>query len=279
MTNPPPTASIRLPLPTDRPVYTQLSTDFYPWTEVLTDLERRQDPEFSAVMDVQQDDRWARFVWVRGAARGGVGAGGRDVTLEAAMRGLPRAQVSLVNVDPLVAEIVWTCRTNTPRVLGNTWPAAFDELNRERFYGALLSGPNCSYWESGRVVTGALPQSGVPCVVVSPVSRLDRETFIMFWQELIALTQRANPAFSEAWRQVSMQLSAEHLVLDPFAHEVTVSGGQLRVERDVSLRELRPALLAAYQASLVRLGMRLADLPTANLRQHEVWVASGLETI
>lgn len=278
MTNSPSPAAIRLPVPTDRSAYPRLCTDFYPWTEVLIDLERRQEPEFTAVLDVQQDERWARFVWVRGALRGGVGAGGGEVTLDAAMRGLPRAKVSLTQVDPLVAEVVWACRKNTPRVLAEVWPTAFDELSREHFYGALLSGPYCSYWEAGRVVTGALPQPGMTCVVVTPVTRMDRDSFVQFWQELVALTGRANAGFTEAWRQVSLQLSAEHVALDPFANEISLSGGQLHIEPDLSVTEMRSALLAAYQGTLARLGLSLTDLPTARLQQHEAWAASGLES-
>lgn len=278
MTNiPTPPPIIRLPLPNDRLTYQQLSTDFYPWTEVLLDLERRQDSEFSAVMDIQEEVRWARFVWVRGALRGGVGAGGADVDLQTAMMALPRASVTLATVDPLVAEIIWSCRSTTPKLLATTWPDAFDELNRERFYGALISGGNCSFWDSGRVVTGALPQTSVPCIVVSPVTSVDRNALLHFWKILIEVAHRTNPAFSETWRQVSMQLSAEHMALDPFAHDISVRAGQLQVSSDVSVQEFRPAILAAFQGTLVRLGMRVSDLPLSNLRDQEVWKISGLE--
>ncbi len=268
---------IRLPVPPDRLIYSRLPTDFYPWTEVLTDLERRQDPEFSAVMDIQQDSRWARFVWVRGVARGGVGAGGRDVPLEITMQALSQAQVTLTQVDPLVAEIIWSCRATPPQPLTSPWPQAYDELSRERFYGALIAENNCSYWESGRVVSGAIPHSGMACLVVTPVSRLDRTELLRFWQQMIAMAQRANPSFSEVWRQVGMQLSVEHVALDPFAHDITVQAGVLRVAPDVPVQELRPALLAAFRGSLTRLGLRVADLPIGDLNQQAIWVLAGME--
>lgn len=274
--NLPPT---RLPLPQERAVYTRLSTDYYPWTEVLADLEARQGPEFSAVLDVQQDDRWARFVWVRGEARGGVAANGSAVPLEVILRGLPKAQVSLLEVDPLVADIVWNCRAVTAQPLGATWPGGYDLLTRQHFQGALLSDQHCSFWEAGRVVTGTLPTSGRPCLVVAAPApaRANSRAMLDFWRELLALTQRANPAFSETWRQVGVELSGEHSVLDPFANEVRVVNGALQVDRDVDLQELLPALLAAYQATLRRLGLRLADLNVGSLRQQEAWALSGLE--
>ncbi|WP_135228305.1 hypothetical protein [Deinococcus fonticola] len=280
MTNPaspPPLPPTRLPVPQERLVYQRLPTDFYPWTEVLSDLERRLDPTFSAILDVQDQGRWARFVWVRGAARGGVGAGGRDVPLDVTMRSLPRAQVSLALVDPLVAEIVWTCRASAARPMQTPWPAAYDQLVNERFHGALISGPHCSFWDSGRVVTGALPQSGMPCVTVSNGPAQGNVNLVPFWQKLVLVTHRANPAFSEAWRQVSMQLSGKHPVLDPFANEVRVLNGQLQVDKDANPKELKPALLAAYLTTLRRLGLRLNDVPAGELRRDEHWRAAGLE--
>lgn len=279
MTNPapqplPPT---RLPIPQDRLVYQQLSTDYYPWTEVLTDLERRQEPDFSAVMDVQDQGRWARFVWVRGVPKGGVGAGGRDVPLDVTMRALPRAQITLAQVDPLVAEIVWACRASAARPLPNPWPGAYDLLTREQFHGALISGQHCSFWEAGRVITGALPQSGMPCLIVPSTVSQPEVNLVPFWQKLVLLTHKANSNFSETWRQVSMQLSGEHPILDPFANEVRVVNGQLQVDKDASPKELQPALLAAYQATLKRLGVRVIDLPLGELRRDEHWRAAGLE--
>lgn len=279
MTNPssPPAPPTRLPIPQERLAYQRLSTDFYPWTEVLTDLERRLDPSFSAILDVQDQGRWARFVWVRGAPRGGVGAGGRDVPLDVTMRALPRAQVTLALVDPLVAEIVWTCRSSAPRPLAAAWPAAYDQLINERFQGALISGTHCSFWEAGRVVTGALPQSGMTCLTVSSSAGPGSVNLVPFWQKLVLATQRANPGFSEAWRQVSMQLSGEYPILDPFANEIRVINGQLQVDKDASPRELKPAMLAAYQTTLRRLGLRLTDVPAGELRRDEHWQAAGLE--
>lgn len=278
MTNPapPPQPPTRLPLPSDRVAYQRLSTDFHPWTEVLTDLERRQDQNFSAVMDVQDQGRWARFVWVRGAARGGVGAGGREVPLDVTMRALPRALVSLTLVDPLVADIVWNCRKNAAQPLNAVWPAAYDQLVNGRFHGALLSGAHCSFWDQGRVVTGALPQPGMPCLVVSSNS-MNTVNLVPFWQRMVLLTQRAHSGFSDTWRQVSMQLSGEHPILDPFANEIKVVNGQLLVDKNANPQELQPALLAAYLATLRKLNLKLADLPVGELRQDQHWQLAGLE--
>lgn len=273
---PTPTA-IRLPLPQDRIIYHQLSTDFYPWTEIVTELEH-SDQEFTAVLDVQEQTRWARFVWIRGELLGGIGAGGRDVTLKVAMRALPQAIVTLTRVEPLVGDILWSCRTIQPKPLDLTWPAAYDQLDRERFRGALISGDTCSYWDGGRVVTGTMPQSGMRCMVIMPGSNLERSALIEFWQEMIALTQREHAEFDQAWREVSMQLSGEHPSLDPFVRDITVYKGRLDIDDSLSMFEMRAALLAAYQGTLVKLKVKLANLPIAHMRQRPAWVTAGLET-
>lgn len=273
----PPTAPTRLPLPQDQVIYLPLSTDFYPWTEVLTDIERRQEPSFTAVLDIQEENRWARFVWVRGALRGGVAASGQDVPLDVAVRALPNAHVALTGLEPAVAEVVWNCRAAPAKALAQAWPAPLEQLERERFTGALLAGDDCSYWEAGTVLSGVLPAAGVVCLAVAPDDGAERASLVHFWRELIAVTQRSQPDFSGVWRQVSMQLSDRYVVLDPFAHEINVEEGRLSVDDDVTLDELRPAMLTAYRASLRRLNVRLQDLPITTLSQREAWIASGLE--
>lgn len=275
---PSPSASTRLPVPQDRVAYSNLSTDFYPWTELLSELDRT-DTEFTAVLDMQQDNRWARFVWVRGEMRGGVGGAGRDVTLEAAMRALPKSYISLAHVEPLIAEIIWKCRSTPPRPLETMWPDAYDQLSRERFFGALISGSNCSFWEAGRVVTGSLPQTDVPCLVVSPLTSMDRDSLVAFWQELIAITHEYNPEFDETWKQVTIQLSGRYPILDPFVRDIAVHKGRLHVDQEVPTVDLRPALLAAFQTTLSRLGIRLKELPIDTLISHPGWLAAGLEVL
>ncbi|MFC5849927.1 hypothetical protein [Deinococcus petrolearius] len=278
MTSPAPATAVRLPLPQDQAVYRQLCTDFYPWTEALEDLEGRIDPSFSAVLDLHDQGRWARFVWVRGELRGGVGAGGQDVPLTTAMRALPRAELSLTCLDAALAEQVWRCRSAPPQVRDVPWPALRDQLRAEYFSGVLVSGTVCSSWEAGRVVGGALPLNGGRCVSLSPSDLLDLGSLVAFWRELLAVTWRATPALGEVWAQVCVQLAGDHPVLDPFAHEVGLRGGVLTVSDDITVRELRPALLGAYTLSLRRLGLRLQELPLTDLRAQDLWLAAGLES-
>lgn len=269
-------AAIRLPLPQDRVIYHQLPTDFYPWTEVVTDLEH-SDQEFTAVLDIQEETRWARFIWMRGELLGGIGAGGRDVALDVAMRALPQATVTLTRVEPLVSDILWSCRTTQPKPLDLTWPAAYDQLDRERFRGALISKNTCSFWDGGRVVTGTMPQSGMPCLIIMSGANLERSALVEFWQEMISLTHHEHPELDHVWREVSMQLSGEHPSLDPFVRDIIVSKGRLKIDDSLSMFEMRSALLAAYQSSLIKLKVKLSDLPVTHMQQRPAWAAAGLE--
>ncbi|WP_040383576.1 hypothetical protein [Deinococcus apachensis] len=268
----------RLPLPPSRAVYSQLHTDHYPWTEVTVDLAARQAQGLSGVFDAQQGPSWARFVWVRGTLRGGFSAGG-DVSWPAALAALPRAQVTLAALDPAVADLVWASRTWAPQPLEGLWPTPQAALTRERFSGVLLGGPACSFWEGGQPLDGTLPAPGATCVALPrlPGGTGGREALLTFWTDLITAAHRLSP-LDEAWRQVSVRLSGQHPCLDPFAREVTVTGGRLRVDPDLPLGEAQPALLGAFQGTLARLGLRLADLPLAELRTRPEWAASGLET-
>ncbi|GAA5531943.1 hypothetical protein [Deinococcus aluminii] len=267
----------RLAVPLDRAVYRQLLTDHYPWTEVTVDLARRQAEGLSGVFDAQQGPDWARFVWVRGTLRGGFSAAG-DVTWPATLSALPRAQVTLTALDPAVADLVWSSRDQTPQVLEAPWPGSQATLERQRFSGVLLAGQTCSFWEGGRTVGGTLPPPGVPCLTLSrlPGGAEAHAALLGFWRELIATTHRVTP-LDEAWRLVSLRLAGEYPCLDPFAREVTVQGGQLQVEPDVPAAEVQPALLSAFQATLARVGLRLADLPLTELRARPEWASAGLE--
>lgn len=275
----------RLAVPLDRAVYTDLHTDYYPWTEVTLDLATRQPQGLSGVFDVQQDERWARFVWVRGALQGGFTASG-DVSWPAAMASMPRGQVTLVALEPAVAELVWISRSQPLQALDGVWPTHQGALTHHRFSGVILCGDTCSYWAGGQVVGGELPPEGGSCLVLpllnEPVSPPPTPSGPMspltFWTQLIAATHQASPV-DEAWRLVSVMLAEKHPCLDPFAHEVFVENGELHVESEVSPGELRPALLSAYQATLARLGLRLADLPVGELRARPEWTAAGLEAL
>lgn len=272
----------RLPLPPDHAVYGRLHTDHYPWTEVTVDLAARQTQGLSGVFDAQQGPHWARFVWVRGSLRGGFTASG-DVSWPATLAALPRAQVTLAAVEPAVADLVWASRTWTPQPLEGSWPGPHAALTRRQFSGVLLGGPACSFWQGGQLLGGTLPAPGTACVILPrlPVGEGGREAVLAFWTDLIAAAHRVSP-LDEAWRQVSVRLSEQHPCLDPFMREVTVQGGRLRVDPDLSTSEAQPALLAAFQATLARLGLRLADLPLADLplaelRARPEWAACGLE--
>ncbi|WP_102126181.1 hypothetical protein [Deinococcus planocerae] len=261
-------------LPPDRAVYTRLHTDHYPWTEVTVDLAVRQAGGLSGVFEARQGPEWARFVWVAGHLRGGFTAAG-DTAWTAMTAALPRAEVTLTELGPTAAELVWTCRGETPEALQGTWPGVRGALERSGFSGVLLGGAASSLWEAGRPVGGPLPPEGAPCHTLTPPGA-DAASLAAFWAELLALTHRSAP-LDEAWRAVCVRLSAEHPCLDPFAREVTVQGGRLRLEPDLPAEEWRPALLAAFRGTLARLGVRLADLPLAELRGQAAWSAAGLE--
>ncbi|AFD24947.1 hypothetical protein DGo_CA1020 [Deinococcus gobiensis I-0] len=230
------------------------------------------------MLDLHDQGRWARFVWVRGELRGGVSAGGQEVPLDTAMRALPRAELSLTGLDAALAEQVWRCRNAPPQARELPWPALRDRLRAEYFSGMLVSGAVCSTWEAGRVIGGGLPLNGGRCVTLSPSDLLDLGSLVAFWRELLAVTWRANPGLGEVWAQVCVQLAADHPVLDPFAHEVGLRGGVLSVSGDMTVGELRPALLSAYTLSLRRLGLRLQELPLSELRTQDLWLAAGLES-
>ncbi|WP_216319378.1 hypothetical protein [Deinococcus aestuarii] len=262
-------------LPLDRAVYTRLHTDHYPWTEVTVDLAARQAGGLSGVFEARQEAGWARFVWVAGTLRGGFTAAG-DTAWTAVTAALPRARVTLAELDPAAADLFWSCREEAPEPLAGAWPDARDTLERSGFSGLLLGASACSHWQAGRPVGGTLPPTGAVCHRLSPPGN-GGAILADFWAEVIALTHRTTP-LDEAWRTVCVRLCAEHPCLDPFAQEVTVQGGRLHVELDLPAGEWRPALLAAYQGTLARLGVRLADLPLAELRGRPAWTAAGLET-
>lgn len=281
----------RLAVPPQPPVYTGLHTDYYPWAEVTVDLATRQAQGLSAVFDMEQGGQWARFVWVRGALQGGFTAQ-NEVMWPAAMAALPRAQVTLTALDPVVAELIWASRTVPLQALDGVWPTHEAALVHHRFSGVILCDGAVSYWAGGQVVGGQLPPEGAACLALpllsdagitppapaaaTPAPAARPATLLPFWTELIAATHRVSP-LDEAWRLVSVRLAEQYPCLDPFAHEVYVEGGELHVEAEVAPGELRSALLGAYQAALARLGLRLADLPVAELRTRPEWAAAGLE--
>ncbi|SMB91490.1 hypothetical protein [Deinococcus hopiensis] len=280
----------RLAVPPQQAAYTGLHTDYYPWAEVTLDLAMRQAQGLSAVFDMQQGEQWARFVWVRGALQGGFTASS-EVSWPAAMVGLPRAAVTLTALDPVVAELIWASRAVPLQALDGVWPTHEAALAHHRFSGVLLCGETVSFWAGGQVVGGERPAEGATCLALPLLTELgasapaappaatsapEPASMLPFWTDLIAATHRVTP-LDETWRLVSVRLAEHHPCLDPFAHEVFVEGGQLHVEAELAPDEMSAALLSAYQATLARLGLRLADLPVAELRTRPEWTAAGLE--
>ncbi len=266
-----------VPLPQDAVIYSGLSTDHYPWTEVTTDLSLRQGQGFTGVFDAWQGHRWARFLWQQGNLLGGYTNAGQAVSWATVMQGLPRARVSLTELSARLIDLLWTTRDVPGRPTAAAWPAARATLEGQHYHGLLLSGAACSYWLSGRHVTGDLPADGMGAWLFAPDTEAGRADLLQFWQELLSVTHRAQP-LDAAWQEVTVRLADDHPCLDPFAQDVTVQGGTLRVHDDVPVEEFRPALTAALRAALARMGLRLTDLPITNLRDRPEWTASGLES-
>lgn len=278
---PPPSSP--LPVPTDQAVYLGLSTDHYPWTDLSVDLATRQSQGLSCVLDAQQDGRWARFVWLQGELLGGHTWGGQAVAWAATMQALPRATVSLTQQPPRVAQLIWAARSSAPVALDGVWPACRQILERELFSGLLIGGvagspPTASAWETGQLIGGTLPAAGAICQTTSPYSQFSVQAMTDFWKELLDTVSRSVP-LDGVWREVSSRLCATYPCLDPFSQEIALRGDRLHIDPALSMGEIRPALLAALRASLTRVGVRLADLPVAELRTRPEWAAAGLETL
>lgn len=266
-----------LPLPADRAVYLGISTDHYPWTEVTVDLTARQAQEFTGVFDAMQDDRWARFVWVRGNLLGGFTRGGQDVPWAATTHALPRAWISLAEVTPAVANIIWSSRAALGRHYPGNWPDIRPTLERELFYGLLISGTACSMWDNGQVVGGQLPPPSGKCLAFSPHNESTREDQVKFWQDLVQAMHRSMP-LDDLWRQVIVRLSDDFPCLDPFAQEIAFQGGKLEIDPNLSVAEFRPALYAAVKSVLARAGLKASDLKLGELRDRPEWATAGLES-
>lgn len=271
---PPMTAPPAVPL--DRAVYLGLSTDHYPWTEVTVDLAARQAQGLSAVFDAVQENRWARFVWLGGQLLGGFTHGGQPVLWNHTMQAMPRARISLVQVQPAVAQVIWACRAAQARPRPGAWPDLRFVLEQEAYYGLLVSGEACSYWISGRVVGGTLPPQGAVCLSYSPNVEGNREALVQFWIELMATIHR-NVPLDEHWRQVLLRLSDDFPCLDPFMKDIHLQHGTLHIDPNLPVAEFSPALQAALHAMLARMNLRLSDLKLGSLPDRPEWASNGLE--
>ncbi|GHG07598.1 hypothetical protein GCM10017783_20160 [Deinococcus piscis] len=263
------------------PVYLHLSTDFYPWDEVIADLKTRSQAGQSLLFQANSDAACASFVWKAGQLLGGY-SGARDLNFAALMRGLPRARVTLVPLDERAAAAMWEHRAAAGQTLRGTGAQVAGQLAGQT---GVLSGMGAapqamSYWEEGEPRWGHwtpdAPEQDWRFVALRRTP--DAAALTEFWRQVLAVTHR-RAAVDEVWRQVSLALAPHYPVLDPFVREVTVRTGELQVEPSVRPQELQPALLAAYRAVLARLGLRLSDLPLSTLRQHELWNASGLPAL
>lgn len=272
-----------LPLPPERAVYSGLSTDHYPWTEVYADLSQRS--LFSGVLDVRQAEipdhsgpgrsLLGRFVWVSGEVRGGHDQEG-DLDVRTLPLTFARAQVSLSQMDPALAQLVWLCRDGEQARVPLSWPDARDLLASRRFRGALLGQQACSYWEDGRQLAGELPQPGEALSTVAPRARYTHADLTAFWSEVMrASSSRMN--LQGTWKQAAARLADEHPCLDPFAREVWLSGTALHVDPELPVAELRAALQDQYRSMLTLSGVALRSIPMPEARAHPLWASSGLE--
>ncbi|WP_425146802.1 hypothetical protein [Deinococcus sp.] len=268
---------IWLPLPPDQVLYAGLSTDYYPWTEVYSDLSAQ--PRFSGILEVNQDELQGRSVWVGGELRGSYAPGGDlNVRQLSAVSGFARGSVSLSALDPALAQLIWLCRDGVHSDLPLAWPDARDLLADRRFRGALLSESACSYWDDGRLIGGHLPQLGERLTTVAPRVLLTLGELHSFWNEVLRASASRLP-LTALWSQVANQLADRHPCLDPFAREVWWDAQTLQIAPDVPLAEAREALLDQYRAMLAQAGVSLRSLPMSEARVHPLWPSSGLEQV
>lgn len=262
-----------LQLPPERAVYGGLSTDHYPWTEVYADLSAR--PQFSGVLEFEQGGLHGRFVWVGGEVRGGYHPGG-DLEARAMPVNFPRATVSLTQLEPALAQLIWTCRDADRTELPIRWPDARDLLASRRFRGALLGGQSCSYWEDGRVLAGTLPEVGEALSTVAPRARYTQADLEAFWTEVMRASSSRLP-IAAAWKQAASRLADLHPCLDPFAREVWYDGQAVHVDPELAIPELRAAMADQFRSMLALHSVALRSIPMPEARSHPLWPTSGLE--
>lgn len=264
-----------IPLSTDRRAYAGLHTDHWPWPEALADLSARA--AFSGALDVQDGARLARFMWADGQALGGQLSGTDIETTELAvlMRGFPRARLTLTPTEPEVAGLLWRCRKVQPQPSNEAWATLHAKLARPSFHGVVLAGAGASFWQGGARVGGPEPLEDERPGVLTAVTELTPVSLMAFWNDVLDTVAPMTP-ISTHWLAAATALADDHPCMDPFAQEVILDGGQLRLLGDVPVEELSPALLATFLASLRRARLHLRDLPLARLHTHALWGVSGL---
>lgn len=277
-------------------VYRQLSTDFYPWPEVVADLKARASKGQSFLFQAWQPssnaaggtEHWANFIWRDGTLLGGYTVG-RELAFGAVMRALPRALVTLLPLSAAQAAQLWPMRSAEylakVQAGGQQWRAEAADIpeNVAGRSGLLIGGEGgrwVTFWQNGAPIAGEW-NAGLSTrswyFVAAPPS-LPRGELLELWQQVIALTSRQRN-LDDAWKRAAMRLAEAHPVLDPFAREVAVRSGQLQVAAGVPADELRPALLDAYRYSLKILNLPFAALPLEEVSRHPLWEASGLSEL
>lgn len=263
------------------PVYQHLSTDFYPWSEVIADLKARSQSGQSLLFQACSPAAQADFVWQAGRLLGGY-SGPHDLSFAALMRNLPRAHVSLMPLNEAAAGALWAHRAAQGQTLRGTATRISERLaDQSGILSSMGAGRrSVCLWEGGAPRWGYWDEASPAQEwhFVSLGRNPDVGELSLFWGQVLSVTHR-RAALDEAWRQAALGLSTRHPVLDPFLREVTVRTGELHVDPQVEAAELQPALLDTYRAALVRLGLQLSDLPLDTLRAHKLWEPSGLAAL
>jgi hypothetical protein len=240
---------------------------------VLADLAAR--PGFSGALELNQGATRARALWADGEFLG-AHDDHTDHDLTGALRAVPRADVSLLQLDPAVARLVWSCRTSTPATAEQDWASLRPSLVDRVFTGVVRALGGDSFWQAGTRLSGPEPLSNERVVLLTPSVRDVRpDDILQFYNTVLAAAAHVTP-IEAAWRASALDLADDHPCLDPFAREVVYENGRLSLGVPVPPDELLPALRDAARLSLRRAGRRPADLSLDALHGNPLWATSGL---
>jgi hypothetical protein len=136
------------------------------------------------------------------------------------------------------------------------------------------------------VEVAAAPVIPAPRVIEQPLE-VTWQMVTAAWSELLAFSERRTDAargsetFDRTWRESCIALAERYPELDPFFADVKYAAGTLNVR--VQTPSTIEALVAAYQRSLVRLGIPLEALEPLvqpiRARHQNAWAAAGLEAL
>lgn len=261
---------MQMAIPAGRTVY-QVSSLYFPWSEVYADLEARAG--FSGVLS------WngAHFWWAQGRSLGGSLLGESHPELPALARAAPGGRLTLTELRPGVATLGHAAaeqlRAGT-QGSAHAWSDAERVVRAHGFTGAVLSPGRCLLWQGGQQLCGgALPAAEEGVQVLSAAAEVSPERLVRFWNRVLSL--HAELQRDDEWRAVSLQLADRHACLDPFAREVAMQRGELRLDADVPVDELQPALLDAVGLMMARAQLSARDPVLAALTRHPLWESSG----